>query len=311
MTVVYLFLSVHCLSFLFVVVTAEVFPWRIFVEQNVTAYDTMTSAPSAMTCVRECVKQSQCDSCAYDRESGTCFLEVQAGSGLAVAGNRATVYKAWCDPSEAVNFGAGIILAWHLSGLEGDIRCNDDDYMYTVDSPTVRCSHKRIPSPEGQCRQNMWRNLQASYDRYPVPKSPGLNWAACLHGTPTASTSFRIFLEKDAQNRVLQVDTRLNLTMSGAGWSATYIDTFTLASMVNSGYSKLLDFLDVTPFTIRLGQPFLMKIKAATLSDLEFYVDGNLITNFTVPSPLSVDSVSSLYFLGDVDIQLMDLWCQD
>ena len=68
-------------SALFAVIKSEVIKpipslWRAYVKHVIT-YESTTPASSEMVCVRECIKCSQCDSCAYERESGTCYLHVE------------------------------------------------------------------------------------------------------------------------------------------------------------------------------------------------------------------------------------------
>ncbi|KAK7097837.1 hypothetical protein V1264_004758 [Littorina saxatilis] len=60
--------------------SSKFYSWRLDSSRNVTAYQKITSALSAISCVGKCTGHSQCDSCAYDRESGTCYLQVQTAS---------------------------------------------------------------------------------------------------------------------------------------------------------------------------------------------------------------------------------------
>ena len=96
--------------------------WRIKTKQGVIEYDTVTSVSSDMMCVRECGQRPPCESCAYDRVSGTCYLQVDSGALTAKSTDTVTHFSG-LSPSPSFSFSFSFTFTfssrWHRSARKG------------------------------------------------------------------------------------------------------------------------------------------------------------------------------------------------
>ncbi|KAK7097833.1 hypothetical protein V1264_004754 [Littorina saxatilis] len=224
-------------------------------SQNVTQYQEMTSASSKLMCVKECLKHSWCDSFAYGSARGECFLQVESETLLWIDDD-VKVYRvrSLCNPSDVDHTMFNV--TWRQPGLEGDIRCNDDDYMYSGDSPTIHCKQPGLWITDGTCRQRIWRNTQAS-DRHPFPRTISPGWAMCVRGVScTACDKFSFNLRNDSQY-VVHVDVRFDFSNSKR--------ILYLTSNVNGW----LDGTFVGNFPFDLGEPFEVELRVSDWNTLE------------------------------------------
>ncbi|KAK7097841.1 hypothetical protein V1264_004762 [Littorina saxatilis] len=277
--------------------------WSLLPNPTVTSYLSVAPASNSIACVRECMKHSQCDSCAYYRESGTCYLQVETSTTSDGTGNSVEVFKATspCHVPKMYIAPNTNHVDWKNNGweMEGNLNCGND-YMYIGDSPTYHCSALgEWTEKQWQCRQKVWRNPEINH-RFSVPKTPGPGWAVCMIGTPTHSTRFNLNLAKDKNNVVLHVDVRLHHRSATA--------TIVMASMVDNDWGiEMNKHYTPTPFPVAVNRSFHMAVKTLNLSDVQLFVDGVFIGNFT---PLfSLDQVTEVSVSADVDARMLDLWC--
>ncbi|KAK7097840.1 hypothetical protein V1264_004761 [Littorina saxatilis] len=297
-------LSLLLCSFVFAFVcSTRLFSWRLYEDQAVTDHDSVTSASSEMTCVRECMKHSQCDSCAYNRESGTCYLQVRTEVDTAPASNKTVVFKgiSLCKVPSGLVADNATHVVWIKKGweLEGDVVCDDDDYINIGERPTFHCSSAgHWTEKPWDCRRRIWRNPTNSAHLH-VPKTPEPGWTVCVNGTPTAATRFNINFEQDSDNLVFHADFRQHYD--------TYTNAFSLAQLVDRNWSGQVVYNDTDPFPIAVNQPFVIVIKAPTLYEIRLFVDGTFIGNYTTHT--SLDNVINVHFEQDVKVHSVDLWC--
>ncbi|XP_070183694.1 uncharacterized protein [Littorina saxatilis] len=262
-----------------------------------------------MTCVRECMKRSQCDSCAFDRESGTCYLQVQTDSAAGITEGSPVVYKegSLCHESEAPINHTITDVSWRKTALEmeGEQRCNDDS-IFIGNSPTVRCFHTGVWLSEGICRQRIWRNIPHRIRLHmPTVTKPAPGWTVCYNGTATANHPLRASINylNDNDDVVVHINSRLNVTDS----NGTYTDQFTLSERLNGGWTNTVSVLGLNPFPIRLNQLFSMTIRAVSLHEVQFYVDGTLYGRYT--TTVSLDTVTNVQPWGRGHVDVINLLC--
>ncbi|KAK7097838.1 uncharacterized protein [Littorina saxatilis] len=128
----------------------------------------------------------------------------------------------------------------------------------------------------------------------PMPRAPVPGWTVSMNGSFPEPDKFYINFKNNIGDIMLHVSTRLNV-MNVA------------LSVRPSGQSYSGSEYDLDPFPILANQPFMITIKAVSLFDVQYIVDGKLYINHTVPRSLgSVQSAS----LGDAPtVNALDLWC--
>ncbi|XP_070198224.1 uncharacterized protein [Littorina saxatilis] len=180
--------------------------------------------------------------------------------------------------------------------MDGDAICNDD-YIFSEDGrPAFHCSVIGTwTSNAGECRQRIWKNPREDKPML-VPRTSVPGWTVCINGTSPNLGRFYFNFKRGNNDIVLTASIRalednvikFNSKEVGKAWIGG--DSYTL-----------------NPFPIEGNKPFLMKFKAISLDDIQLSVDGTLYINHSLP--WSFDTVKVVSLGGDVDVQVIDLWC--
>ncbi|KAK7474263.1 hypothetical protein BaRGS_00034506 [Batillaria attramentaria] len=279
--------------------------------QSVISYAVVMSERSSIGCVSSCSRYSHCNTCAFDGESGTCYIQPVIANGLvgkfAVYVDKTPVCLEDDAPPLPLTLNNPTV-TWRrtLTSLEGDVTC-DVDYLYDSDTnPVMRClasGQWETENADGNCVQRTWRQPTMIQNgvRYPVPRTPRPGWKVCITGVPTQDTRFVINFLDSFSGYIFHFDNRLNY--------ATIYQTTVLDSNVNGVWGQNRQFVTPRPFPFIKGQQFHVNFTAVDMYTLEVDVNGERYATYT-GTPAALDTVAGVETVMDVRIKELHLWCE-
>ncbi|XP_070198073.1 uncharacterized protein [Littorina saxatilis] len=276
--------------------------WRRLSGQDlaVSGYEVWVRGRSKVECIRECNKYSHCTSFVFNVSSRTCYLQPALDNTVNTA-SLGLVYvntEPRCMVQHAPAINGSVTWSHTLTSLKGRVTCFVD-FMNTINDVTLECRVDGSWETAGDCVQHVWRNPPPSLFPLTLPFPVTSGWSVCMEGAATAHRRFNFDLMVDKQNRPLHVSFLFNYVgMTDTIYMARQVGGSNLGSKTH------------TPIPFSVGQPFHIRIMPSAAATYQLFVDNVSTTNFPQVANMPPTAVTQITVLFDVNVTLLDVWCQ-
>ncbi|XP_070198070.1 uncharacterized protein [Littorina saxatilis] len=276
--------------------------WRRLSGQDlaVSGYEVWVRGRSKVECIRECNKYSHCTSFVFNVSSRTCYLQPALDNTVNTAslGQVYVLTDPVCTVQDAPVINGSVTWTRTLTSLRGEVTCFED-FMNTTSDVTLQCKADGSWETVGDCVQHVWRNPPPSLFPLTLPFPVTSGWSVCMEGAATAPRRFNFDLMVDKQNRPLHVSFLFNYVgMTDTIYMARQVGGSNLGSKTH------------TPIPFSVGQPFHIRIMPSAAATYQLFVDNVSTTNFPQVANMPPTDVTQITVLFDVNVTLLDVWCQ-